>query len=369
MSLADLISTFLSSLYGSHGGSNSLDSNISDAEFEGLIPKDTVIDNSLVNGDAMGDDDMHTSVIDDSDEGGNSNYYDAREKELLHDNISFSAREDMLPYDQIYDENNLNFLYNDPFGVYALHHHPISTLTATDIIPKPSFGEKVIEADLQELANKVFDAFHVKHVPVMFSMRVDNAAYDPGILPRASFDDAILINPNYAQACVDKLGSTDILISDLAHEIGHYVTQMKIGRQKTFLSEKLADFISGFIDRKLGVDIEVARQWFQWYYDPEGIHGYPVSENRWDIQAAGHYYAGHATFDDMGESIKDEHFIELVKLFSTDNSADLAEAERLRIIKSGSKESKDVMAALGLNTNQGRSLLQKTYETLKKNKK
>ncbi len=280
------------------------------------------------------------------------------------DGIAFQAREDMLPIDEIYDETNRNSLYDDPFGVYAIRNHPVSALHVDDYLEKPELGSVITASELQQVANQVFDAFNLKRIPVRYTRMVPNAAYTSGFFSRSTFDDAILFNPDYVDACVQELGSTDIVISDLAHEIGHYITQMTIGSQDTHLSEKLGDLVAGFVCRKFNLDIDVARKWFQWFYDPEGHHGYPRSEERWDIQAAGYHYGGHATFEDLENDFENQQFIDLVEQFSSETSKALASVERVHVMDTGEQASKDILQALGLNKNQGRVLLVKAFQQL-----
>ncbi|MBR4562841.1 MAG: hypothetical protein IKO26_00095 [Paludibacteraceae bacterium] len=273
------------------------------------------------------------------------------------DSIPFTGLEDMHPVEEIFKDDNLLSLYDDPFGVYAIRHNATHGLLVDDFIPKPEFGDKITEADLQGFCNQAFDALGLKHIPVKITTMVDNAAYSPGLIPRLSFDDRIYINPNYANRCIEGIGSTDIVLSDLAHEIGHYASHMAGGPRNTYESEKFADFISGFLNAKFNVDVDVARKWFQMYYDPNGTGGYPVSEERWDIEAAGYYFGKHATFEDLNVAFKDKHFWEIIKDYNSESSGHLAEIERLRIIQSKDMESKDILRALGLDRPQARNFI------------
>ena len=87
------------------------------------------------------------------------------------------------------------------------------------------------------------------------------------------------------------------------------------------LGEKVADFISGYLNRKMGVEIEAARQWFLWQYDPVGEGNYPVSEDRWDIEGAGYYFGQYVDSAGLETALKDPDFL---KLISEYNTADLA---------------------------------------------
>lgn len=284
---------------------------------------------------------------------------------LKSDGITFTSREDMLPYEQIFNEDSISSLYGDPFGVYSVANSHTHGLFIDDFIPKPEFGSEITDADLQNLGNEVFDALHLRHIPIMISSAVPNAAYSPGFIPRLSFDDGIFINPDYANMCIDELSSSDIVISDLAHEIGHYLTNMYGGPNDTFTSEKIADFVSGFINAKMGVDIDVARKWFQLFYDPNGEGGYPVSEERWDIEAAGYHFANHATCDDLLKALKDDHFIEMIKGYNSSSSEQLASIERLNLIQSKDFQAKEIFRAVSINDDNAKHTLVKFIKSLK----
>ena len=92
------------------------------------------------------------------------------------------------------------------------------------------------------------------------------------------------------------------------------------GNQGTYMNEKLADFISGFASGKLGIDIDVARKWFEWYYDPYGEAGYPSSDERWDAEAAGYYYSFIANSNDLKQSLKDPYFLRLIEAYKNDRA-------------------------------------------------
>ena len=282
------------------------------------------------------------------------------------DSISFTGLEDMRPVEEIFKDDNLLSLYEDPFGVYAIKHSASHGLLVDDFIPKPEFGDIITEADLQGFCNQAFDAMGLKHIPVTITTEVKNAAYYRGLLPRISYDDGLFINPNYARQCIEGVGSTDIVLSDLAHEIGHYASHMAGGPSNTYESEKIADFVSGFLNAKFDVDVDVARKWFQMFYDPNGEGGYPVSEERWDIEAAGYHFGRHATFEDLNAALKDKHFLEIIKDYNSKTSGQLAELERFRIMKTKDLESKDILKALGLDKPKARNLIAKAIYILKR---
>ena len=280
--------------------------------------------------------------------------------------ISFTGLEDMRPIEEIFRDDNLLSLYEDPFGIYAIKHSASHGLLIDDYIPKPEFGKEITEKELQNFCNQAFDAMGLKHIPVNITEMVDNAAYTPGLIPRLSFDDGLFINPNYANRCIEGVGSTDIVLSDLAHEIGHYASHMAGGPNNTYESEKIADFVSGFLNAKFNVDIDVARKWFQMFYDPNGNGGYPVSEERWDIEAAGYYFGRHATCDDLNAALRDKHFLSIIKDYTSEASGHLAEVERLRLIQTKDMESKDILKTLGLlDKHQARNLLAQAIHIFK----
>ena len=295
-----------------------------------------------------------------------SNEHSGLSNTAIASSLTFGAKEDMIPFEEIFNENNLLSLYQDPFGVYAIQHNATHGLLIDDFLPKPQFGSTISETELQNFGNQAFDALGLKHIPIKISEFVPNAGYTPGFISRLSFDDRIFINPNYANHCINELGSTDIVLSDLAHEIGHYASQMAGGPQDTYSSEKIADFISGFLNAKFGVDIDVARKWFQLFYDPNGEGGYPISEERWDIEAAGYHFGKHATFDDLSSALKDKHFLEIINKYNTDTSQELAELERLNLMQSHDKTSIDVLSALGLDKSQARNMLANFVRAIKK---
>ena len=115
-----------------------------------------------------------TSIVDDddiddgtADTGGSEDDYpeetglrDGHGYYSLHE-ITFDAREDMLPVEEIFNESNLLSLYNDPFGVYAISHNASHGLCIDDYLDKPEFGATITEAELQVFCNQAFDALHL----------------------------------------------------------------------------------------------------------------------------------------------------------------------------------------------------------------
>lgn len=237
---------------------------------------------------------------------------------------SFQAKEDMLPYDE-----KLNFdmdtILKDPFGFYVERIKDANSLV-DDFMEKPYLPKNFTEEQLQEACNKMCDVLHFRHLPVYLTEYIPNAQFSTltGPFLFTSIDDTLSFNPNYTQACVDKLGTTDIVLSDAAHEIGHAMATKYCGNLTTYTSEKIADFISGFLNCKMGVDIDVARKWFQWQYDPQGIGGYPISEERWDIESAGYYFGKIATAEDLQNALQDSEFLQLIKHYKNDSITSLS---------------------------------------------
>ena len=239
-------------------------------------------------------------------------------------NPSFQAREDMLPYDEKsnFDADNI---VKDPFGFYADRINGGETIV-DDFIEKPYLPVDFTEEQLQDACNKMCDVLNFRHLPVFVTELVPNAQFATltGPFMFTSIDDSLSFNPNYTQACIEELGTTDIVLSDAAHEIGHAIATKYCGNLTTYTSEKIADFISGFLNCKMGVDIDVARQWFQWQYDPKGEGGYPVSEERWDIESAGYYFGKLATAEDLKNALQDPEFLQLIKDYSNDSMTSLS---------------------------------------------
>lgn len=232
---------------------------------------------------------------------------------------SFGAKEDMLPYDE--KENfDIEDGVKDPFGIYAIRMNG-ELVSPEDFVEKPYIPEDFTKEDLQQACNQMCDILNIRHIPVIVTKGVSNAAFVPGPLRFVLLDDYICFNPDYAEACIEQIGNTDIILSDLAHEIGHALASKYCGNLSVTVGEKVADFISGYLNRKMGVEIEAARQWFLWQYDPIGEGNYPVSEDRWDIEGAGYYFGQYVDSAGLETALKDPDFL---KLISEYNTADLA---------------------------------------------
>ena len=250
-------------------------------------------------------------------------------------NLSFQAREDMLPY----EENvNFNTTYGltDPFALYATKQQGELSLP-NDFITKPYLPENFTNEQLQEACNQMCDVLGIRHLPVYVTDSVPNAQFATitGPFRFTLVDDTISFNPDYAEACIEHLGGTDIILSDAAHEIGHAMASINCGKLSTYTNEKLADFISGFLNCKMGVDIDVARQWFQWQYDPLGECGYPVSEERWDIESAGYFFGTMTDAEGLKEALKDPEFLKLIMDYKSETVLPLSVEQWTRMHEDG----------------------------------
>lgn len=236
---------------------------------------------------------------------------------------SFSRREDMFPYDESLNSNLLHRAL-DPFGIYTMRHSE-SGFSTEDHMEKPDLPVNFTNAQLQDACNTICDSLHLGHIPVFVTSEVPNAAHCDGFFQFTTVDDSLYLNPDYAQTCINQTGSTDIVLSDMGHEIGHAIATKYCGHNGTYMDEKIADFISGFVNCKLGVDIDSARQWFQWHYDPDGNGGYPISEERWDIESAGYYYGHLANAEDLKNALGDPGFLNIIENYNSDTSLSLAQ--------------------------------------------
>lgn len=224
----------------------------------------------------------------------------------------------LTPYDNTLTSNLIHRV-EDPFGIYAIKNtYGYNALPKVEDIPQIGLPENFSQADIQEACNTICDTLHWIHLPITLTDSVPNAAYSPGSFVHHAFDDSLYLSPSYAHDCINHIGSTDIVISDLAHEIGHSVAFNVCGDMSTYMNEKTADFISGFVNGKMQIDIDSARKWFECHYDNVGQGGYPVSEERWDTEAAGYYFSHLANSEDLMAALKDPNFIELIKAYQHD---------------------------------------------------
>ena len=215
---------------------------------------------------------------------------------------------------------NLLHRWEEPLGRYAMEHFPHHDYGEVEMYQQLSLPVDFNQQELQQICNGICDVLHWKHIPATITDAYwnPNAAYTPGLFTHLTFDDRLFLNPNYANSCINEIGNTEIVISDMAHEIGHSIATNICGNKGTYLDEKMADFISGFADAKLGVNIDVARKWFEWQFDNQGLGGYPISEDRWDAQAAGYYFAHWANGDDLQQALKDSSFVEIIRAYKNE---------------------------------------------------
>lgn len=254
-------------------------------------------------------------------ESGSINRAEAADRPVYHP--SFGAKEDMLPFDK--KENfTIENGVKDPFGIYAIRLNG-ELVSPEDFIEKPHIPIDFTQEDLQKACDQMCDLLKIKHIPVVITESVPNAAHAtlPGPFRFTLADDYICFNPDYAKACIEHIGNTDIILSDLAHEIGHALASKYCGNLSVKASEKIADWASGWLNCKMGVDIEVARQWFMWQYDPIGEGNYPVSEDRWDIEGAGYYFGKYVNAEGLQTALKDPDFVKLIVDYKTENLASL----------------------------------------------
>lgn len=236
---------------------------------------------------------------------------------------SFGAKEDMLPYDEK-PNFEISDGIKDPFGIYAIRLN--STLDSPDdFIQKPCIPVDFTQEDLQRACDQMCDILNIRHLPVIVTESVPNAAHASLIGPfRFTLaDDYICFNPHYADACIEHIGNTDIILSDLAHEIGHAIASKYCGNLSVTAGEKIADFISGYLNCKMGVDIDAARQWFLWQYDPIGEGNYPISEDRWDIEGGGFFFGKYVDSVGLETALKDPDFVKLIVDYRTEDLASL----------------------------------------------
>ena len=245
--------------------------------------------------------------------------------------ISFGSKEDMLPYDEKLNLD-LEQRMSDPFGVYA-SRFPDGQINMEDCIPKPELPTDFTQDQIQDACNKICDVLHIRHLPVFLTTEVPNAEHSTltGPFRFTLVDDKLSLNPDFARECIENLGTTDIILSDMGHEIGHAMASKYCGNLSTYMNEKVADFISGFVNAKIGVDIDAPRQWFMSEYDPDGRGGYPVSEERWDIEAAGYYFGQLASSEELKMALKDPDFLKIIRDYNSDSVDTLAQEEWARL--------------------------------------
>lgn len=259
--------------------------------------------------------------------------------------IAFGRKEDMLPYDEKLNLD-LERPMSNPFGIYA-NRFPDGQINTEDCIPKPAIPIDFTEVQLQDACNKICDVLHIRHMPVFVTTEVPNAEHTTmtGPFRFTLFDDKLSLNPDYAKKSIEIVGTTDIVLSDMGHEIGHAMASKYCGNLSTYMNEKIADFISGFVNSKIGVDIDAPRQWFMSEYDPIGRGGYPISEERWDIEAAGYYFGKLVGAEELKKALKDPEFLKIIRDYNSDTVDTLAQ-EELNKLHSDSNSTSDLLKSL-----------------------
>ena len=227
----------------------------------------------------------------------------------------------LQPYDHS-QTTNLIHRVTDPLGQYVASNtnHGFIGTPEPELVHHLTIPDNFTHSDIQCVCNAICDTVHWPHIPVNLTTSVPNAAFTPGLFTHRTFDDHLYLNPDYAHQSIAETGSTDIIIADMAHEIGHSMAFKLCGDLGTFLNEKLADTISGYVCGKMGVDIEVARRWFEQHYDSEGYGGYPVSDERWEAEMAGYYLSHITNADDLRSALQDQKFIDLIAAYHHDTN-------------------------------------------------
>ena len=301
---------------------------------EVLDPLTSQFDEHNVDWNSMDDQDPFSTEICDSYQDEHALYSDFHHTSGHSYAPTFTAREDMIPYEDKVNFDISNGL-GDPFALYAARTNGGITLP-NDFIEKPYLPKDFTEAQLQDACNQMCDVLGIRHLPISITDTIPNAQHSTLVGPFrfTLIDDALSFNPDYARACIEHIGSSDIILSDVAHEIGHGMASIYCGKLSTYTNEKLADFISGFLNCKMGVDIDVARQWFQWEYDPMGQGGYPVSEERWDIESAGYFFGTLTDAEGLKKALQDPDFLKLIKEYNSDDLSALS-SEQWEQIQNG----------------------------------
>jgi len=246
--------------------------------------------------------------------------------QLSHE-ISFKSRESMLPYEEysFYDPDHPE---RNPFGIYAAYNFNGDN-PQTGVIEKPYLPEDFLDRSPKESAqmiknacDRICNSAGLGHLHVFITTdeeKATNGTFEGRkYLPFTLWDNAIYLNRNYMQECVNKFGTTDVILFLLAHEIGHAVNEVHCGHLVIKDDENLADMFSALVLTEMGVDTDIIRQWNQW----EG-NGHPdfykPMEGRWDAATAGTYWAKISALNTYLKAIEDPHFRELAYYYNTDS--------------------------------------------------
>lgn len=239
----------------------------------------------------------------------------------IEDNGTGADQALLQPYDHS-QTTNLIYRFTDPLGQYVANNtnHGFIGTPDPELVHHLTIPDNFTSFDIQSVCNAICDTLHWPHLPVHVTTSVPNAAFTPGWFTHRTFDDHLYLNPDYAHQSIAETGSSDIIIADLAHEIGHSMAFKLCGNLGTFLNEKLADVISGYVCGKMGVDIDVARRWFEHHYDSEGYGGYPVSDERWEAEMAGYYLSHITNAEDLHFALQDQKFIDIIAAYQHDTN-------------------------------------------------
>ena len=244
------------------------------------------------------------------------------ENARMTDKIAFKSRESMVPYEEYpyYKHPELN-----PFGIYAMfhpseiHQQPCEKpYLPNDFLDRP---HKESQKLLQEACNAMCDAIGIRHIKVILTSdpEIKNAAQNSGFLPFTLIDDTLFLNKDYARASIDHFGNTDSLLVDMAHEIGHSLVMLHCGMLKQKINETLADILSTLITCMMGIDVDVARQYFLWSYDGKGNWAYKSSEGRWDASCVGRFWYETSTLEAFLDAMEDRHFRDIAYDYDTES--------------------------------------------------
>ncbi|MDR0505725.1 MAG: hypothetical protein LBH32_02750 [Dysgonamonadaceae bacterium] len=219
------------------------------------------------------------------------------------------------PYDHSSTTNLLHRI-QDPVGQYAIHN--IGWSPHLGPFTEVHLPEDYTVSDIKQACNSIGDVLHWKHLPVNVTDSVDNAAFNSGYFTRFTFDDKLYLNPDYARQAVQEVGSTDVILSNMGHEYGHSMLYKLCGDDiSRYYHEKGADFVSGFVNGKLHLDIDAVRKDFERNIFPEEASDfYPGATERWAAVQAGYYFSHMANADNLIDALKDRSFIQIIENIS-----------------------------------------------------
>ena len=272
--------------------------------------------------DLLGNVEMNVASMEEYEDAIRKYFVASIENARMTDMIAFKSRESMVPYEEYpyYKHPELN-----PFGIYAMFHPSEIHLESyekpylpDDFLDRP---HKESQKLLQEACNAMCDAASIRHIKVILTSdpEIRNAAQNSGFLPFTLIDDTLFLNRDYARASIAHFGNTDSLLVDMAHEIGHSLVMLHCGMLKQKTNETLADILSTLITSMMGIDVDVARQYFLWSYDGKGNWAYKSSEGRWDASCVGRFWYEISTLDSFLIAMQDRHFRDIAYDYDTES--------------------------------------------------